>query len=47
MATGEAIITGELITTGEAELHRVQTTRYGRIATLLAGRLASSCLVLF
>ena len=31
MAAGEAIIKGELMATGEAELHSVQTTRDSRI----------------
>ena len=30
MATGEVIITGELMATGEAELHNFQTLRDGR-----------------
>ena len=34
MASGEEIITGELMATGEAELHIVQTMRDGRIVVL-------------
>ena len=42
MATGEAIIIGELMATGQAEIQNVQTTSDGGIAALFAGHLASS-----
>ena len=49
MVTGEVIITGALIATGEAEAQSVQTARDGRIVipALIASCLASSSLVLF
>ena len=35
MATGEVIIAGELMATGKAEVHSVQTMRDGRIVASL------------
>ena len=40
MATGEAIITGELMATGEVELHSVQITRAGSIVASWDNRFA-------
>ena len=38
MATGKAIITGELMATGQSKVQSVQKTRDGEIVTLLDRR---------
>ena len=47
MATGEVIITAQLMATGEAEVQSVQTTYDVGIAALLVCRLGSLSLAFF